>query len=162
MGNTVEMLDGSTKEYLSCAETAKLVRSALKQRFPGVKFGVRSKTYSCGASISVSWMDGPTTKAVDEVVQLYSGASFDGMIDLKTHHDSILVNEAGEPRHVSFGADFIFSRRELSDEAKAEVAAVFERKWGKPYEPNDNLAAPNGVLWALDEFYRLSGEMTFS
>lgn len=34
--------------YLSCAETAKLVRQALKEAFPGVKFGVRSSTYSGG------------------------------------------------------------------------------------------------------------------
>ena len=28
--------------YLTCAETAKLVRSALKTEFPGVRFSVRS------------------------------------------------------------------------------------------------------------------------
>ena len=45
-------------KYLSCAETAKLVRTALKKNFPGVKFSVRSSVYSGGASIDVSWMLG--------------------------------------------------------------------------------------------------------
>lgn len=40
-------------KYLSCAETAKLIRQALKEAFPDMKFGVRSKTYSGGASIDV-------------------------------------------------------------------------------------------------------------
>jgi len=45
--------------YVSVAETAKLVRAALKAAFPGITFSVRSKSYSMGASISVRWTDGP-------------------------------------------------------------------------------------------------------
>jgi hypothetical protein len=70
--------------YLSCAETAKLVRNALKPAFPGVKFSVRSSTYAGGASIHIGWTDGPQEAEVDKVVQPYAGSSFDGMIDLKT------------------------------------------------------------------------------
>src|SRR4051812_33768963 len=103
----------SGTEYLSCAETAKLVREVLKHEFPGVKFSVRSSTYSGGASIRVGWVDGPTGRAVDSVVCLYKGAEFDGMIDLKTYHDSILVDEQGNPRVVSFGADYIFTERKM-------------------------------------------------
>ena len=69
-------------KYLSCAETAKLVRKALKDAFPGVKFYVNSSTYAGGASIDVRWVDGPTTKEVDQVVKTFEGKSFDGMIDM--------------------------------------------------------------------------------
>ena len=55
--------------WLSTAETAKLVRKALKKAFPGMKFSVRSSNYANGSSIDVSWTDGPTMKAVDEVVR---------------------------------------------------------------------------------------------
>ncbi len=71
-------------DYLSCAETAKLVRAALKQHFPDQKFSVRSSTYSMGASIRVGWTDGPQTADVDAVVKMFAGSGFDGMIDLKT------------------------------------------------------------------------------
>ena len=92
MSTTVE------KDYLSCAETAKLVRVALKEKFPGVKFSVRSSTYSGGASIRVGWVDGPTAKDVESVTRRYTGGivtargqpDFDGMIDLKTYNDSWL------------------------------------------------------------------------
>jgi hypothetical protein len=73
-------------DYLSCADTAKLVRAALKQAFPRQKFSVRSSVYSMGASIHVGWIDGPQVAAVDPVVKQFAGAGFDGMIDLKTHN----------------------------------------------------------------------------
>ena len=44
--------------YLTTAETAKLVRERLKAEFPGVRFSVRSQSYSGGSSIHVGWLDG--------------------------------------------------------------------------------------------------------
>ena len=40
-------------DYLSAAETAKIIRRALTDAFPNVKFYVRSDSYSGGASIDV-------------------------------------------------------------------------------------------------------------
>ncbi|WP_180273430.1 LPD29 domain-containing protein [Pseudomonas amygdali] len=34
-----------TTRYLTCAETAKLVRKSLKEAFPDAKFSVRGNTY---------------------------------------------------------------------------------------------------------------------
>jgi len=70
-------------EYLTAAETAKVVRKILKEQFPGIKFSVRSETYSMGSNVRVHWTDGPTTKQVDQAVGVLSGSGFDGMIDLK-------------------------------------------------------------------------------
>jgi hypothetical protein len=78
-------------KYLSCAETAKLVKTALKKNFPGMKFSVRSSVYSGGASIDVSWVLGPTTKEVDEIAGQYESADFDGSIDMETHYDHWLL-----------------------------------------------------------------------
>ena len=124
-------------EYLSCAATAKLVRAALKKAFPGVKFSVRSSTYSGGASMRVGWVDGPKTKEVEAVTSAYCGGGFDGMIDMKFSVSSWLMpdgsaafasstgttgsmgmyepysHEAPAPgaKKVRFGADFISSER---------------------------------------------------
>ena len=117
--------DGTKVEYLTCAETAKLIRKALKEEFPKVKFSVRSSTYSGGASIRVNWIDGPLEKAVEAVAGAFAGATFDGMIDLKSHHDSEY-----EGRTVSFGADYVFcSRSESNYEALvAEATEIIERR----------------------------------
>jgi hypothetical protein len=101
-------------EFLSAAETAKLLRQALARAFPGVKFRVRSKTYSGGASIDVDWIDGPEHTAVDHVAQQFSGATFDGMIDLKEYKPPVELE--GHDRPVHFGADFVFCRRYTQEE----------------------------------------------
>ena len=127
-------------EYLSCAESAKLVRVALKKAFPGIKFSVRSSVYSGGASIRVGWVDGPSEKEVKSVVSAYEGGRFDGMIDMAFSADSWLMPDGSaafasspgssgsmgvyEPysyeapapgaRKVRFGADYIFCDKEYS------------------------------------------------
>lgn len=183
MAHTGTMTDGLSKTYLTCAETAKLVRKALKGSFPGVKFSVRSSTYSGGASITVSWTDGPTTTDVDKVVKIFSGADFDGMIDLKVyathwlHPDgsvSIARREGtvgslteiiGDPlgpqaQLVSLGADFVFTQRDISPEWREEILSEFESVTGKtiPREtPEDRWS------WAQVELpllvNRLDGEL---
>ena len=62
-------------EYLRTAESAKLIRAALKENFPGVKFSVRSKSYSGGGSARVSWTDGPPRKAVKAITQDFQGTA---------------------------------------------------------------------------------------
>lgn len=127
-------------EYLSCAETAKLLRAALKKAFPGVKFSVRSDVYAGGASIRVRWTDGPSKKAVEAVAKPYAGGGFDGMIDMAYHTQSWLMPDGSvsaayspgtsgsrgmhegysypkpspDAKLVSFGADFVFCEKEFS------------------------------------------------
>ena len=100
----------ATKKYLTVAETAKIVRTALKQAFPATKFSVRSKSYSGGASIDISWTDGPTSAQVKKIADKLEGATFDGMTDYKGGKTHLYNGEA-----VHFGADFIFECREYSD-----------------------------------------------
>ena len=104
--------------YLSCAETAKLIRQALKEAFPEIKFSVRSSVYSGGASIRVNWNEGPTSDQVKAIAD----AGFDGMQDLKTYKRKTLN---GEP--VSFGADYVFVGRDVPD-AKIDAAAAILAK----------------------------------
>lgn len=145
--------------YLSTAETAKLIRAALKRAFPRIKFSVRSSNYSGGSSITVGWKDGPATVAVDAVVKQYSGADFDGSIDLKTGYSCWLLpdgsaviashegtsNSGGhipavrqwmphpEAKLVRFGADFVFTTRDMSADLLRRAVARLAAK-GYPVE----------------------------
>lgn len=112
-------------EYISAANTAKLVRAALRESFPGVKFSVRSSTYSGGASIDVRWTDGPTGPQVDAILGRFEGAYFDGMIDYKGSRYHRLD---GQPVH--FGADFIHGHREHSDALLARAIADLAQGFG--------------------------------
>lgn len=112
------------KSY-STTETASLIRQELKAAFPSVKFSVRSKSYSGGSSINVSWTDGPTGQEVDRVAGQFAGATFDGMIDLKSYHES---NYRGE--RVRFGADFVFTNRKVSADLLKRAVVYANRKHG--------------------------------
>jgi len=144
--------------YLSVAETAKLIRPQLKTHFPGIKFSVRSSSYAGGASIDISWTDGPTTKEVDSVVGAYESKSFDGSIDLGCYWKSwLLPDGTAETAHgtgttgslgyiepidnpkphpqaelVSFGADYVHTERSFSAEFLQPIAEAVAKKYGHP------------------------------
>ena len=109
-------------EYLSCADTARHLRQALKRTFSGVKFSVRSETYAGGASIDVSWTNGPTEKAIKTLVDEFAGADFDPSQDLKTYRAPELVPDPEHgAREVHHGADFVFCERNTSDELASKI-----------------------------------------
>jgi hypothetical protein len=148
------MTTGIQKEYLSVTETAKIVRKSLKTQFPGVKFSVISNSYAGGASIDVRWTDGPLDKDVNEEVSQYAGGGFDGSIDMAYHKSHylnpdgetmVLVNQGTArslgtveaednsgfaglmpegTRQVQFGADYVFTRREISDQDRKREECI--------------------------------------
>lgn len=164
----VEMVE----QRLSVTETAKLIRAALKKDFPKVKFSVRSSSYSGGSSITVRWVDGPTTKMVERITNQFRGANFDGMIDLKVHQShwllpdgtTVVANNPGtvgslgtiqaqenpkphpNARLVSFGADYVFCNRDRSPEFEKRV---LERLANKGIEEAKGVASFNDAsrIW---------------
>ena len=129
-------------EYISVTDTAKLIRQQVRKNFPGTKFSVRSDSYAGGASIRVSWTDGPSESAVKAITGGYTGGRFDGMIDMAYNVQSWLLPDGtahlahdpgtggqrgsnpesvGSPMHpdarmVHFGANYVFTNREITDE----------------------------------------------
>jgi hypothetical protein len=146
-----------TPHYLRPAETAKLVRGALAKAFPGVKFSVRSKTYSGGASIYVRWTDGPLVSEVEAVARRFEDRRFDGSIDLAWEADLWLLPDgtcvvASDPGSVGSGGAhrpvrewmphpdarlirtgaWVSCEREVSPELAARCAAYVDRN-GRRY-----------------------------
>lgn len=130
--------------YMTCSETAKLVRAELKKNFPGVTFSVRSKTYSGGASIDIHYVDGPTTKQVKHVAYRFEGAEFDGMIDLKTSK----VTEMADGSKVQYGADFIFVHRDYTLGFMQSIAAEVSQK--HHVSPQPEVKVGSGGAYVVD------------
>lgn len=174
----IDKLMTPKRRYLTVTETATLVRQALKRNFPDTKFSVRSKSYSGGASISIFWTDGERAKTVEAVVKGFEGADFDGMIDLKINNESWLlpdgtaclaespdtykgsitpyVSDAPHPNAelVSFGADYIFCNRHISDFDRREAEAltlIRERCHCEGIPPNDRF----GDEWVNNLAHRM-------
>jgi hypothetical protein len=129
-----EPMSTTTPRRISTAETAALLRKALKAAHPAVKFRVRSKTYSGGSSIHVSWTDGPITPHVEATASLYQGARFDGMADVRHYHDSLLSTDDGA-EVVRYSADFVMCQRDISPGYLADLENELAAFTGEPYDP---------------------------
>lgn len=117
-------------KHVSCADTAKLIRQALKESFKGIKFTVRSSIYSGGASINIGWTDGPNAAQVEAVAKRFSGAYFDGQQDYKGCTFALLDGQV-----VRFGADFVFCNRTHSAELICKACASVARRFGMAFVP---------------------------
>jgi hypothetical protein len=69
-----------TIRYLSAAETAKLIRQALKAAFPGTRISVR---LSRGNATYVSWTDGPTVRDVQAITHEFESQTFNSSEDMR-------------------------------------------------------------------------------
>jgi hypothetical protein len=126
-------------KFLSCAETAKLVRAELKKQLPNFKFSVKSAKYSGGASVDVTWENGLSQSEVEKVVEKFSGAGFDGMVDLQYYkyhwllpdgsvqvascdHEGIETEKPSGAIAVQLGADYIICNRHLTEDLQRHIA----------------------------------------
>lgn len=143
--------------YVGSTDTARLIRAALKARFPRTKFSVRTDKSSLSAAINIHWVDGPTEALVDALVQPFAGAGFDGMTDykytigswllpdgtaatrsVKAHYGTdgeTIEAQADGALPVHFGADFVFTRRTNSPEAMRRALVSYAKRY-----PGDDLA----------------------
>lgn len=109
---------------ISTVDTAKMIRKALKKYYPNIKFRVLSSSYAGGSSITAHWTDGPTQDEINKILKSFEGASFDGMIDLKSYQD---VKIDGQNFH--FGSDYVFPNRSVSDDNWLATANDIIGEW---------------------------------
>jgi hypothetical protein len=105
----------SPARYIGPTQTARLVRDALKASFPGIRFSVRTERFAGGASVTVSWIDGPRLDEVRSITRRFHGYRFDGSIDLAEPIDTLVAREGGETELVRYGIQGVSCQRGLSD-----------------------------------------------
>lgn len=143
----------ASRRWIKTADVAKLVRAALKAKFPGQKFSVRSDSYAGGSAVRVEWTDGPTWHEVEQILSQYAGSRFDGMIDLQYHAEHVLCPEHGpgvvriyghgagldrevpegrcceQAEPVTMGADYVQGQRRISPGYRAQLEAEIVAKY---------------------------------
>lgn len=107
----------------SCVIAAKNIRIELNAAFKGVKFSVKSESFSMGNAIRVSWTDGPTDAQVDEITGKYKAGSFDGMTDCYDYEFSYWTEAFGDAKYIS-------TSRTVSDELAGRVLAALKEQYG--------------------------------
>jgi hypothetical protein len=96
----------ASRTQTTAAKAAREIRKELKANFPNVKFSVKSKNYSSGNSIDVTYTDAITRDKVAAIVDKYQYGSFNGM---EAIYENTNVNEdIPQVRHT-------FVNREMSE-----------------------------------------------
>lgn len=126
----------------SLIAASKNMKVELGLAFPGVKFSIKTRRFSGGDAIDVSWIDGPTSKQVDEIIDRYSAGSFDGMTDCYNYGRNAWIEAFGD-------AKYVHSRRDMSDEAIGRAIRLARSKYGADVIGADVTveAYRKGTLW---------------
>lgn len=113
---------------ITCTEAARMLRKELKRHFPQTKFSVRSSIYAGGASISVNYTDGPSISDIAAITGQFAG-SRSGR-DEYGNEDIVTPKRLTMDGHqVTLYCDFVFVRRDLSDEARAKRDEALAAYW---------------------------------
>jgi hypothetical protein len=105
------------------------IRRELKAAFPGIKFSVRSDSYSGGDSVDICWELGPTSREVEAITGKYQEGTFNGMIDLYEYDsDRSWTAKYGSAKYVHCQRD--------CHEAQAVIQEALQRNLNgcNPYE----------------------------
>jgi len=112
------LTDNDQKNYKNRVVATKNIKIELKRFFPKTTFKVRSKSYSGGDSIDVSWTDGPTSDAVNEIIRKYQAGRFDGMTDCYDYQSTDFTAMFGD-------AKYVHGQRTISRELAIKCAKKF-------------------------------------
>jgi hypothetical protein len=131
----------NNRYQLDSTITAKIIRLTLAEKFPNVKFSIKTRRYAGGNSVDVDWTDGPTYVAVEEAVKYLEGAKFNSTDDLKSYKRHYIT-----PEGVFFGnvlpagafevemlADYVMLCHSHSDEAVAAALKQLAADFGHMY-----------------------------
>lgn len=121
--------------YISATETAKLLRDALRKRFPELPlrfFSVKTDTRAGGASIEVAWVDGPSEREVKPILLLFSGAAIDGASRTKHY----------EGEEVHFGAEYVVARRLVTEKLVRPFVTAFQKTFAPYADPIEVRVSP--------------------
>lgn len=127
----------------SLIAASKNIKIELALAFPGVKFSIKTRRFSMGDAIDVSWVDGPTSKQVDEIIDRYSAGSFNGMEDIYNYSRNAWIEAFGD-------AKYVHSRREMSDAAIGRAIRLVRSKYAVPAGVDMSVEAyRKGALWSV-------------
>ena len=118
------------------ARAASNIKRELAEAFPGIKFRVRSESFSGGNAVDVHWEDGPTTKEVDAITGKYQRGDFDGMQDLYEYDNSAHAEAVGAWLGA---AKYVQTHRDMSHAVTWEIARLLCEAQGIEYRQPEHI-----------------------
>ena len=105
----------------SAANCSAAIKAELSKIYPGVKFSVRSDTFSGGNSVHIGWSDGPTSDEVETITGKYQYGHFNGMEDI--YESSNTRDDIPQAKYVSEHRTMSESTRAILEDSAAKLWA---------------------------------------
>ena len=99
------------KPLTQAAQTSKVIKKMLLEKYPDIKFKVTSKNYAGGNSVDISWNLGPVDSEIENLVNKYQYGHFDGMTDMYEYSNA---------RNDIPQAKYVFAQRDYRSEEELE------------------------------------------
>lgn len=143
------------------AYTASIIKKELKAKYPGVKFSVRSESYTGGDSLRVKYAVNETTPKVNEIKALcakYEAGHFDGMTDMYNY-----TNRTSGPtvKYLFIDAEVTNEQRQSIKEEIKQTYGINENEWNDSnfmYKKFQDGSASNSLVWReiQSRFYKIA------
>lgn len=153
--------------YIDTKHVAAALRRRLAAEFPGARFSVRCGRGTGSAGIDVSYTDGPTTAAVQDVTRHFEGSRYDGYSERYLNAGNTLTvtidgkEVTGEPL-----CNSIIVQQDLSDEVLDEAgrlwSAYFDGADWRTGALNDGLTVKGHHIregWPAQQVARIAREV---
>lgn len=137
------------------AQAAASIKKELAAAFPGIRFSVRSKSFSMGDSVHVSWELGPSSREVDAIINKYQYGDFDGMNDSYNYR-----KEGRDFRAANGEAKYVSGQRSLPDGLFERICRDIAALQGVPFTSTGQRRGNESL--GLDDFaYRTLARTSF-
>ncbi|MEH0402890.1 LPD29 domain-containing protein [[Kitasatospora] papulosa] len=147
--------------YIDTRHVSALLKRELTAAFPGVKFSVRKGALS----LSVSWTDGPSSDAVEDIARAMKGSTWSPMDSCYKKTGNLVTvvidgqDVTGEPL-----VDHVSTHRTVSDDARADAVALWsaEHDGAEPAGMADAFVCGGLVIregWADTQVTQIANEV---
>jgi len=126
------------------AEVAKLIRKELKEKFPEIKFNVRSRSFSGGDDVNIDYTNGVPDDEIRKIVNKYEGGSFDGMTDMYNYD----YDKTGPT------SKYIFVNRHISEDVWEKTKKELADRYGIKDINDESLWQKKFDVWASVAVHR--------
>jgi protein-L-isoaspartate O-methyltransferase len=136
-------------------ESKKLLATALKEAFPGTKFGIRNTYSQYGQGYVVYWTDGPSQGMVNRILShfiSYRDGDLDHTMDYRLPGNDKAARDS-DGKLVYYGLYKLDAARSLTkDFAEKLLSSLAEKRWSvNPDNPESLIADPNGDVYSITD-----------
>ena len=102
------------------ASVAQTIRKELKEKYPSIKFSVRSESFAGGNSVDIYYTNGVPEDDIRKLVNKYESGHFDGMTDYYNYY----------PNRDYPTAKYVMVNRKITDDVREKTKKDIAKRYG--------------------------------